>query len=498
MSKNVTFNTEDVKVYLAAAGSGKTSALMREMTSLLDVYRPNEIAFVTFTRKGVAHGVEQALFANPGLAAEDLVYFRTLHSLCFKALGLKPKSMITPANMRVFNNLLGFKVTLHGSFDKQTDDDKLMARYDAIRSGSKKGALIYGVFNEERYTRLVKAYEAFKRINHLIDFYDCLSMFRDKNEPLPVKAAFIDEAQDLTHLQWDVCQIAFSRAEKIRISGDDYQALFSYGGASPRTLVAMTDRYETIKLEKSYRLPRAVYRFARGIVDVIDDKIEKDFTPVKDVEGFVEETSDRHRLARKIRRDLEKNGFLPYRWFLLFRTNCFITEAAEILETFCIPYHTAKGFCLDERMLHRIKRYVSFQKRGYGTKEAFERFCEMYGIKDINEDFTESELVPDTRRYVYFDYVQKYGIDWLLEAAVKEPTVMLSTTYKVKGGEADYVAAFLDCTKRVHENMLFNIDEELRVLYVACTRARLGLYLVQSAGKYGLDRVVEAVKEKIA
>jgi hypothetical protein len=189
---------------------------------------------------------------------------------------------------------------------------------------------------------------------------------------------------------------------------------------------------------------------------------------------------------------------MPYRWFLLFRTNCFITEAAELMETFCIPYHTAKGFCLDERMLKRIKRYIGFQKKGYGTQEAFEKFCRIYGIRDIDEDFTECDLIPDKRRYVYFDYVQKYGIDRLMEMAEKEPAVMLSTTYKVKGGEADYVAAFLDCTKRVHENLMFNIDEELRVLYVACTRARMGLYLIHSDGKYGLDPVVDVVKEKIA
>jgi ATP-dependent exoDNAse (exonuclease V) beta subunit len=39
------------------------------------------------------------------------------------------------------------------------------------------------------------------------------------------------------------------------------------------------------------------------------------------------------------------------------------------------------------------------------------------------------------------------------------------------------------------------VDEELRVLYVACTRARLGLYLVASENGRGLDDIAALAKE---
>jgi superfamily I DNA/RNA helicase len=65
---DVVFNTEDVVVYLAAAGAGKTSALIDEMEKLLETYRPDEIAFVTFTRKGVNVGLERVLKAHPHLS----------------------------------------------------------------------------------------------------------------------------------------------------------------------------------------------------------------------------------------------------------------------------------------------------------------------------------------------------------------------------------------------------------------------------------------------
>jgi superfamily I DNA/RNA helicase len=494
---DVEFATDDVTVYLAGAGAGKTAALMDELTELLKTYRPDEIACVTFTRKGVANAIERALLANPQLVAGDLAYFKTLHALCFRELGLKREAVINKRDMSTFNKLLGFKLHLNPAFGKQTKDDELLSRYDALRSGSSKGAYVFGVYDESRYERLTRAYESFKRINRLVDFHDCLSLFRDRGKPVAVKVALIDEAQDLTPLQWEVCQIAFSQCEKILVAGDDYQSLFTYSGASPRTLVSLASRHKSVKLENSYRLPEAVYRFARGVTTLIGDKIEKDFKPTKGVQGFVEELTDRMELARKMRKDFEENGPLPGRWFLLFRNNCFIPDMTAMLEQFELPYHTAKGFCLNERLLAKVKRYYNFQKKGFGTKETFEKFCAEHNIRDINDDFTESDLIPSERRHVYYDYVKRHGVEELEEMAKSEPYALLSTTHRVKGGEADYVAVFLDCTRKVMENALTNMDEELRVLYVACTRAKTGLYLCQSTrtSRYNLSRVVDAIQE---
>jgi superfamily I DNA/RNA helicase len=499
------FNTDDVTVHLAAAGAGKTSAIVEEMTKLLAVYRPDEIAFVTYTRKGVANGIERALRANPQLSADDLTHFKTLHALCFRELGLKHTSIITREYLRYFNEQCGFNVSLREAFESQTADDQLLTRYDAIRSGSTKGVFIHGMFDEARYTRLTKAYEVFKACGvaengvpvRLMDFHDCLETFRDRGQPVPVKVAFIDEAQDLTLLQWEVCRIAFAACEKIVIAGDDYQSLFTYAGASPRTLKCLADRYQAVKHETSYRIPAAVYRFAKGVTRLISDKIDKDFKPAKDTEGFVEELADRHVLVRRIRRDMRAHGITPYRWYLLFRNNCFIEEITGLLEQLVIPYHTADGFCLRDSELARIRRYYNFRKQGYGTAESFKLFCAKYRITDIDDEFTESGLIPSARRYVYFNYVRKYGVEALDEMSRKEPFVLLSTTHRVKGGEADFVAVFLDCTRKVAENRMVHVDEELRVLYVACTRAREGLYLLSSKGRYGMDQTIDQVREQV-
>ena len=493
----VRFNTDDVTIHLASAGAGKTTTAMQVITDALKSYRPDEIAFVTYTRKGVETGVARALAVNKDLTPDDLMHFKTLHALCFREAHLARKNIITQSDITQFNSELGFSLTMNDAFGHVTEDDRLLQRYDAERSGSKRGVFVDGNYDRFRYDRLVNAYKAFKEGHDLVDFYDCLLKYMEQGEPLQgVKIALIDECQDLTPLQWQVCMKAFSEAEKVICLGDDFQCLYTYNGAAPELLVEMASHYKTVKHEISYRLPRKVYEFSKGITDLIQEKVEKDYRPADDREGFVETLPDRNVLARLIRDDLKSNGVMPGRWYLLFRTNCFIADMASVLEQFIVPYHTSKGFCIPARELNKIERYYSYRKVGYGSEEAKQRFMEENKITDINDSFMHSELIPGKERYFYQDLVDTWGLETLKKmSAMTEPFCLLSTVHKVKGGEADYTAMFMDCTRVVSENITLNADEELRVLYVGCTRSREGLYLIPASGKYSLSKLIDIVKE---
>jgi superfamily I DNA/RNA helicase len=493
----VRFNTDDVTIHLASAGAGKTTTAMQVITDALKSYRPDEIAFVTYTRKGVETGVARALAVNKDLTPDDLMHFKTLHALCFREAHLARKNIITQSDIAQFNSELGFSLTMNDAFGHVTEDDRLLQRYDAERSGSKRGVFVDGNYDRFRYDRLVNAYKAFKEGHDLVDFYDCLLKYMEQGEPLQgVKIALIDECQDLTPLQWQVCMKAFSEAEKVICLGDDFQCLYTYNGAAPELLVEMASHYKTVKHEISYRLPRKVYEFSKGITDLIQEKVEKDYRPADDREGFVETLPDRNVLARLIRDDLKSNGVMPGRWYLLFRTNCFIADMATVLEQFIVPYHTSKGFCIPARDLNKIERYYNYRKVGYGNEEAKQRFMEENKITDINDSFMHSELIPGKERYFYQDLVDTWGLETLKKmSTMTEPFCLLSTVHKVKGGEADYTAMFMDCTRVVSENITLNADEELRVLYVGCTRSREGLYLIPASGKYSLSKLIDIVKE---
>jgi superfamily I DNA/RNA helicase len=125
---DVKFATSNVTIYLAAAGAGKTTALMDRFSSAIDEVRPDEVGMFTFTKKGVTNFVDRALATHKHLTHDDLPYVQTLHAMCFKESGLKHKNIIELLDIRKFNDMTGFHLNLAAGFDNQTDDDKLMQR----------------------------------------------------------------------------------------------------------------------------------------------------------------------------------------------------------------------------------------------------------------------------------------------------------------------------------------------------------------------------------
>lgn len=495
----VRFNTKDVVVHLAAAGAGKSTAAMEEITEALQVYRPDEIGFITFTRKGVEVGVTRALQLNPDLTPDDLCNFKTLHALSFREAKLSRVNIMEASDIAKFNKAFGFNISLSpDTFGHATEDDKLLQRYDSERAGATKSVFVNGAFDVLRYDRLVNAYKAFKQAHGLVDFYDCLEKYLENGEPLQgVSELIIDEAQDVTPMQWQVIMKMAQDVEKIRIMGDDFQTIFVHAGSDPSILVELAAHYKCVKHETSFRLPKAVYTFAKGITDLIREKVDKDYAPRADApEGFVKFGTDREILARKIRDDLRKNGAKGGRWYLLFRNNCFIDDMATTLQQFIVPYSDQRGFCIAKRDMKKIKRYYQYRVAGYGSEESRKKFMEEYGIKDINEDFIESNLIEGREKYFYQDLVNEWGIEFLEKMSeLTQPYCLLSTIHKVKGGEADYTGLFMDCTKLVSDNIMFDSDSELRVLYVGVTRCREGLYIIPAKSRYSMQKLMDLVGE---
>ena len=76
------------------------------------------------------------------------------------------------------------------------------------------------------------------------------------------------------------------------------------------------------------------------------------------------------------------------------------------------------------------------------------------------------------------------------------PQILVSTIHHVKGGEAQNVAVMLDTTRKTKNNVFNDIDEELRILYVAVTRAKENLFLIDSQNGEGYDEILNVIKEE--
>lgn len=291
------FENKEVQILLANAGTGKTRRLIEEVSKELETRRPEELAFVTFTRKGAEEGLRRVcskLMFEP----EDLPYFRTLHSLTFHALNLKGTQMFGRLDQRKFNKEFGYNVNrceVDTGKVAPTRDSLYLDFYDMERSGALTSKqLAEADIEKAYYNQIVRNYEAYKAREEKVDFFDCLIKYVENGEALPVKVAMIDEAQDITALQWKVIDKAFRKAEKIIIAGDDKQC------QPTGSKVLTKDGYKNIegltskdclitfaqedcayygKRQREYH-PEIAHRLYKGLLyDVTVDGITNRFTP---------------------------------------------------------------------------------------------------------------------------------------------------------------------------------------------------------------------------
>ena len=99
------------------------------------------------------------------------------------------------------------------------------------------------------------------------------------------------------------------------------------------------------------------------------------------------------------------------------------------------------------------------------------------GLPDAAKDYDWMTMLkgiaPDEREYLRS--CMRNG-----EKFSDKPRITISTIHQSKGGEADNLVLLTDMGKLSWENL--GSDEENRVWYVALTRAKENLYLIQPRG----------------
>lgn len=276
-----------------------------------------------------------------------------------------------------------------------------------------------------------------------------------------------------------------------------HNSIYTYSGARPDMLIAFAKQFPVEHLSISYRIPKSVYRLAKGITDFIGDKTDKPFNPRKEnPEGTIMELSSLERLKSFITEEDFCDNKDETPWFILSRNNCFLDEPKQLMEENLIPYWTSDGFFMGGQIMQRLKDYEGFKLEGYKTQQKKEAFQKKFGIADFSLPFTETCLFTEGRKWVYASYIEKFGLKKLEEMCSWNPQILISTIHHVKGAEAQNVAIMLDTTRKTTGNIYNNIDEELRILYVGVTRTKQNLYLINSKSGQGYDQILDVIKQQ--
>jgi DNA helicase-2/ATP-dependent DNA helicase PcrA len=286
---------------LGGPGCGKTTRLLSIVAEEMGRgVPPDRIAFVAFTR-AAAHEARRRAAEQFSLDPErDLPWFRTIHSLVYAQLGLTKDELLGKRDWDEFSTLMGYQPGY-----SQTEDDlpthipgsegdyfaKMMRLIDYSVTTMEPLEHVWHDLNEPvRWHDLKQcdaAFTQFKQDIAKVDFTDMLRQYAlGEGQPLPVDVAIVDEAQDLTTVQWKVVRYAFRTAQRWYIGGDDDQAIYTWAGANVKEFLHLkADTVEVLPI--SYRLPQKIHSFAQRQIQSISDRYAKRFRSVS-MEGDIE------------------------------------------------------------------------------------------------------------------------------------------------------------------------------------------------------------------
>ena len=113
---------------------------------------------------------------------------------------------------------------------------------------------------------------------------------------------------------------------------------------------------------------------------------------------------------------------------------------------------------------------------------------DMFTMKNLKEDHG---LLSDGDWYDVLDNVDGRDLTYIRrleqigEKIDGDPRIKVSTIHMAKGGECDNVVVLTDLGPLVYKSYLKNPDDEHRVFYVAVTRAKHNLHIIEPQKKLG-------------
>lgn len=497
---------------LGGPGCGKTTALLDIVEKAFERgVEPDRIAFVAFTRKA-AQEARDRMSAKFGIEADSIPYFRTLHSLAFAQLGIERTQILDGVKLEGYAKAEGLQLSKEfvdefgvAQAEPFTVDDKILNAWSLSRISS---ATFHDTVVDQHidpiYAERVRSdFEEWKEQAMLVDFTDMIEKFRGEAELPAFDLLIVDEAQDLSQLQWQMVDHLVEHSKDIYFAGDDDQAIYAWAGADVEHFLHMDADREVLPV--SYRLKRNIFDACQKVINLVDDRYAKDWQP--HAEGGVIDYVDN---LTRLNDDMSEGS-----WMILSRTNSLLVRHAKWLRENGLPFWQAtkdgmrsstntppvlavlayenlkRGKVLNAEQCKNVWEHLSPKLRPTNAP-LFEAMGE-YTIDDLcstgfdaSPSWLDALMIPSG----VLQYIRAVKVRG--ESLISTPRITLSTIHGVKGGEADTVVVDQKLSSRTHGALVKGNQAEYRALFTAMSRARERLVFLDttSAKNYGVGKII--------
>ena len=484
-------------IVLGPPGTGKTTYLLNKAEDFLHAgVQPEKLGYIAFTKKAANEALTRAI-AKFGYEPTDLPYFRTLHSLCYHWLGLSRSDVMARSNLKEFSRSIGERINsawdgenlmaLNGKGDTMLFLEN-MARNRCV-SFHKQWNYADSDISWIHFDWFIKNYSKYKDSNFLVDYTDMLELFIDSKGSPNLEVLIVDEAQDLSTLQWKCVEKLAQNVKHVFIAGDDDQAIYRWAGADVEYFINLKGK--NTYLRQSYRVPRKVHDLALGIVKRISNRKEKPWEPRIDEGSVAYHTSFEHVNIN------EGN------WLFLARNNYLLTAVEDYLKLNGRVYQKRNKPSVSENLINairdweslrkgasieaaRVRKVYGYMRVGKGVKRGYKTLKTV--LDDLNLSLKELTadhgLLVDCIWHECFDLIGNTQREYLISCLRRgeklvSSKIKLNTIHAAKGGECENVVLLTDLANKTWQELYINPDNECRAFYVGVTRTKDNLHIIR-------------------
>ena len=466
-----------IKIY-GPPGTGKTFRLIRRVNAYVRTGTPyHKIGYFAFTKKAAKEARERI-----GVDEKQVPYFQTLHAFCFHLLNLNESDIMQPHHYEALGKKLNIRVNFNDKYNEEQTHFLTCNNpyFQMIQRSINKDISLREEFNLNEHDRKdIDSWDTLKHIHinlqeyktkmHLLDFNDLVKKVVNSKKFPKLKAIFIDEAQDLSPLQWQLYDKLKENCDDIYLAGDDDQAIFAWAGADVNRFIKEPANERVLRYSR--RVSRAVQEQSQIAVSKIAGiRKHKEYLP-RAQEGFASHINNLGQI------DLTKG-----KWLILTRTKSNLLDIMKELKSKNIYYQSNKGKSFNVGIYNGAMAYTKWIREGKLEEKEINDVREYIPSGNWNPEKNWYDIfVADQKEILYIRNIISGG-----EILSENARVWVSTIHAAKGGEEDNVILSLHQGSKVQKSIRLSIDkqdEEHRVWYVGITRARNNLYKLKAKKK---------------